>query len=153
MYNKTFNDNDTATQASSGYADSTVSDTPSVDKDTQFAINASGDIVTIPSTAHLPPNARFEYCVDGNPSFPTTFDREIFLPKEPDFLETESSHLPAPILTRSEREREEAMRLCNMSVSRRGPQKQHRCLWQLAKVMVRKSCIGFNFIVVAFSLK
>ncbi|KAL7544101.1 hypothetical protein ACHAXR_013579, partial [Thalassiosira sp. AJA248-18] len=135
VYNKSFgNDNDTATQSSSGYAESTISDTPSLDKDTPYAINASGDIVTIPSTAQLPPNTRYLYCVDGNPSFPTTFDRRNFLPKEPDFLAT-SSEVPPPILTRSEREREEAIRLCNMTVSRRGPQKQHRCLWQLAKFM------------------
>ena len=136
LYNKSFgnNDNDTATQASSGYAESAISDT-SLDRDSQFAINASGDIVTIPSTAHLPPNARYLYCVDGNPSFPTKFNRRHFLPKEPDTLATETSEVPAPILTRSEREREEAIRLCNMTVSRRGPQKQHRCLWQLAKFM------------------
>jgi len=74
LYNKSFgNDNDTATQASSGYAESAISDT-SLDRDSQFAINASGDIVTIPSTAHLPPNARYLYCIDGNPSFPTKFN-------------------------------------------------------------------------------
>ena len=58
---------------------------------------------------------------------------------EPEHLATEYSEVPPPILTRSEREREEAVRICNMSVSRRGPQKQHRCLWQLAKFMVRRS--------------
>ena len=138
VYSKMFgHDNDTATQASSVYAESTISDTPSLlDKDTPFAINASGDIVTIPSTAHLPPNAMYLYCVDGNPSFPTKFDRRHFLPKEPEFLATESSEVPPPILTRSERVQEDAIRLCNMTVSRRGPQKQHRCLWQLAKFMV-----------------
>ena len=131
-------DNETATQASSGY-ESIISDTPSLlfDKDTPFAINASGDIVTIPSTAHLPPDATFSYCVNGNPSFPTKFDQRYFLPKEPsEFLATELSKLPPPILTRSEREREEAIRRCNVTVSRQGPQKQHRCLWQLPKFMV-----------------
>jgi len=141
-YNKYIgNDNDTATQASSGYAESTISDTPSLllDKDSSFALNSSGDIVTIPSMAHLALNARYTYCVDGNPCFPTKFSREHFLPEEPENLSTEmeSGDPPAPILTRSEREREDALRMCNMTVSRRGPQKQHRCLWQLAKFMVR----------------
>ena len=140
-YNKYIgNDNDTATQASSGYAESTISDTPSLllDKDSSFALNSSGDIVTIPSMAHLALNARYTYCVDGNPCFPTKFSREHFLPEEPENLSTEmeSGDPPAPILTRSEREREDALRMCNMTVSRRGPQKQHRCLWQLAKFMV-----------------
>jgi hypothetical protein len=129
------NDNDTATLASSGYAESTISD-PSLDKDTPFAINSSGDIVTCPSTLNLPTNARFAYCVDGNGFFPTAFDRNQFFPMEPQVLETESPEAPAPILTRSEREREEAIRLFNMTVSRRGMQKQHRCLWQMAKFMV-----------------
>jgi len=128
-------DYDTVTQASSGYAESTLSDTPSLHKETPFAMNASGDIVTIPSTSHLPPNIIYLYCVDGNPSFPTKFDRKYFLPKEPEFLATESSEVPPPILTRSEREQDEAIRLCNSTVSRRGPQKQHRCLWQLPKYM------------------
>ena len=123
-------DNDTV--ASSGYAESDLS----LDKDSQYAINASGDIVTIPSTSQLAPHALFMYCVDGNPSFPTTFERRHFLPKEPDTLST-SSEAPPPILTRSEREREDAIRLANTTVSRQGPQKQHRCLWQLAKFMVR----------------
>lgn len=126
------NDNDTSTQAS----ESTLSDTPSLDKDTTFATNASGDLVTIPSTSHLPPNVLYLYCVDGNPHFPTKFEHRHFLPKEPEFLATESSEVPPPILTRSEREQEDAIRLCNATVSRRGPQKQHRCLWQLPKFMV-----------------
>jgi len=134
VYNKSFgNDNDTSTQASSGYTESAISEM-SFDKDSQFAINASGDIVTVPSTNHLPPNARYLYCIDGNPSFPIKFNHRQFLPKEPDTLATEAE-APPPILIRSEREREEAIRLCNSTVSRRGPQKQHRCLWQLSKFM------------------
>ncbi|KAL3826923.1 hypothetical protein ACHAXA_006003 [Cyclostephanos tholiformis] len=129
------NDNDTSTQASSGIAESIISDTPSLDKDTPFAINASGDIVTCPSTANLPPNARYSYIVDGNGVFPTVFDRHKFFPMEPHILEIESSEAPASILTRSEREREDAVRQFNMTVSRRGTQKQHSCLWQVAKFM------------------
>ena len=130
------NDNDTSTQASSGIAESIISDTPSLDKDTPFAINASGDIVTCPSTANLPPNARYSYIVDGNGVFPTVFDRHKFFPMEPHILEIEPSEAPASILTRSEREREDAVRQFNMTVSRRGTQKQHSCLWQVAKFMV-----------------
>lgn len=152
MYNKSvLNDNDTSTQASSGYADSTISESTSIEKDTQYALNASGDIVTVPSTAHLPPNAKFFNCVDGNPSFPTKLDQKLFLPLEPEMLETESSPLPAPILTRSEREREEAVRLCNTMVSRRGLQNQHRCLWQLAKFMVCNCNYVSRLIVYLFS--
>ena len=129
------NDNDASTQSSSFYADSSISDTPSLDKDSSFAINSCGDIVTCPSTAHLPQNARYSYCVDGNGFFLTAFNRSNFLPMEPDVLETESSETPAPILTRSEREREEAIRMFNMTVSRRGMQS---CLWQIAKFMVSR---------------
>jgi len=126
-------DDDAATQASSGCAESAANS--SYDAETPFAVNSSGDLVTIPSTSQLPFNARFTYMIDGNPSFPTKFDREFFLPKEPEHLATESYVVPPPILTRSEFEREESVRLCNMCVSKRGPQKQHRCLWQLAKFM------------------
>eukprot|EP00970_Alexandrium_tamarense_P018094 scaffold13318_cov193-Alexandrium_tamarense.AAC.6 len=129
------NDNDAATQASSGYAETTISAT-SVDAEAStFAINASGDIVTMPSVSGLPLNARFMYCVNGQPSFPTSFDLDCFFPKEPEVLATDSSEVPPPILTRSERERDEANRMCNMTISRRVPQKQHRCLWQLPKYM------------------
>lgn len=141
-------DNDTATQASSGYAETTNSDTPSLDKDSPFAINSSGDIVTCPSTVHLPPNARYVYCVDGHGSFPTAFDQNNFFPSEPDILETESSEAPAPILTRSDRERDESSRLFSMTVSRRGIQKQHRCLWQMAKYMVSS---GYTFALGKYS--
>jgi hypothetical protein len=151
MYSKcVLNDNDASTQASSGYADSTISDSTSLEKDTQFALNASGDLVTIPTTANLPPNSRFCYCVDGNAYFPTIFDRKLFFPVEPEFLETESSQSPSPILTRSEREREEAIRLCNATVSRRGLQNKHRCLWQLAKFMVCKCNTVLHLIVLYF---
>jgi hypothetical protein len=108
----------------------------SFDSEVTFALNNSGDIVTVPSVAGLPSNARFTYCIDGQPSFPTRFARQFFFPKEPEHLCTDSDESPAPILTRSEREREEAARLLNTTISRRGPQKQHRCLWQLPKFMV-----------------
>lgn len=138
------NENDTATQASSGYAESIISDAPSLDKDTPFAINASGDIVTCPSTVNLPPNARYSYITDGNGVFPTVFDRYNFFPVEPEVLEIESLEARTSILTRSEREREDAVRLFNMTLSKRGTQKQHSCLWQVAKFMVR---------IVLFSVK
>lgn len=145
------NDNDAATQASSGYAETTISAT-SVDAEAStFAINASGDIVTMPSVSGLPLNARFMYCVNGQPSFPTSFDLDYFFPKEPEVLATDSSEVPPPILTRSERERDEANRMCNMTISRRVPQKQHRCLWQLPKYMVRglNACRSISFVSTA----
>jgi len=108
----------------------------SFDSEFTFALNSSGDIVTVPSVVGLPPNSRFVYCVNGQASFPTTFQRSHFLPKEPEFLCADSNESYTPILTRSDREREEATRLLNMTISRRGPQKQHRCLWQLPKFMV-----------------
>jgi hypothetical protein len=138
------NENDTATQASSGYAESVISDAPSLDKETPFAINASGDIVTCPSTANLPPNARYSYIVDGNGVFPAVFDRNKFFPMEPDVLEIESLEARASILTRSEREREDAVRMFNLTVSKRGTQKQHSCLWQVAKFMVSNISSSVN---------
>jgi hypothetical protein len=143
------NDNDTSTQASSFYAESSISDTPSLDKDTPFAINSTGDIVTCPSIAHLPPNTRYAYCVEGNGVFPTAFNQNNFFPMEPDVLETGMSETPAPILTRSEREREEATRLFNMTVSRRSIQKQHRCLWQMAKFMVSRVEVSINSLLIS----
>ena len=105
--------------------------------DAQFALNGSGDIVTVPSITGLPPTSRFTYCVDGQPSFPTAFHRQHFLPKEPEHLYTDANESLATVVIRSDREREEATRLLNMTISRHGPQKQHRCLWQLPKFMVR----------------
>lgn len=127
---------DSETQATSGYAESTISDTSSLDRDGgSIAVNSTGDLVTMPSTAHLL-NEKFNYCANSSPSFPTRFDDALFLPREPDSLATELSEVPPPILIRSDREREESTRVCNSTVSRSGPQKQHRCLWQLAKFMV-----------------
>mmetsp|Transcript_27836 Transcript_27836/g.55703 ORF Transcript_27836/g.55703 Transcript_27836/m.55703 type:complete len:2024 (+) Transcript_27836:44-6115(+) len=132
--NKSFDD--TATQTTSrSYEESITSET---DRDSIFAVNQSGDIVTIPSSAHLNPNAGYVYCLDGSPSFPTKLDRELFLPKEPDVLAADTSEVAPSSLIRSEREREDANRLFNMTISKRGPraaQKRHRCLWQLAKFM------------------
>jgi hypothetical protein len=132
--NKSFDD--TATQTTSrSYEESITSET---DRDSIFAVNQSGDIVTIPSAAHLNPNAGYVYCLDGSPSFPTKFDRELFLPKEPDVLAADTFVVSPSSLIRSEREREDANRLFNMTISKRGPrgaQKRHRCLWQLAKFM------------------
>lgn len=130
--NKSFDD--TATQTTSrSYEESVMSENDSI-----FAVNQSGDIVTIPSTAHLNPNAGYVYCLDGSPSFPTKLDRELFLPKEPDVLAAEASEVAPSTLIRSEREREDAIRLFNMTVSKRGireTQKRHRCQWQLPKFM------------------
>lgn len=111
----------------------------SFDSEVPFALNNSGDIVTVPSITGLQSNSRFVYCIDGQPSFPTSFCRAHFFPNEPELLCTDSNESPAPILTRSDREKEEATRLLNTMISRRGPQKQHRCLWQLPKFMVSHS--------------
>eukprot|EP00986_Skeletonema_menzelii_P013803 scaffold8428_cov151-Skeletonema_menzelii.AAC.1 len=132
--NKSFDD--TATQTTSRSYEESITSEPG--SDSVFAVNQSGDIVTIPSAAHLNPNAGYVYCLDGSPSFPTKFDRELFLPKEPNVLAADTSEVAPSSLIRSEREREDANRLFNMTVSKRGPretQKRHRCLWQLAKYM------------------
>ena len=132
--NKSFDDASTQTTSRS-YEESTTSGT---DRESVFAVNQSGDIVTIPSAAHLNPNAGYVYCLDGSPSFPTKFDRELFLPKEPDVLAADTSDVAPSSLIRSEREREDANRLFNMTISKRGQretQKRHRCVWQLAKFM------------------
>lgn len=100
-----------------------------------FALNNSGDIVTVPSVVGLPPNSRSVYCVDGQPSFPTSLQSSYFYPREPEHLSADQDESPAPIMTRSDREKEESTRLLNSTISRRGPQKQHRCLWQLPKFM------------------
>ena len=129
--NKSFDD--TATQTTSrSYEESISSEIGS----SIFAVNQSGDIVTIPSSAYLNPNAGYVYCLDGSPSFPTKLDRELFLPKEPDVLAADTSEVAPSSLIRSERERQDANRLFKMTISKRGAaQKRHRCQWQLAKFM------------------
>lgn len=110
----------------------------SFDSGIPCVLNGSGDIVTVPSVLGLPSSSRFVYCVDGQPSFPRSLHHLHFLPKEPDHLSADlNESSPAPILTRSDREKEDSTRMLNSTISRRGPsQKQHRCLWQLPKFMV-----------------
>lgn len=131
--NKSFDDASTQTTSRS-YEESII--TSETDKDSIFAVNRSGDIVTVPSAAHLNPNAGYVYCLDGSPSFPTKLDRELFLPKEPHVLAADTTKVAFSTLIRSERERQDANRLFNMTISKRGgTQKRHRCLWQLPKFM------------------
>ena len=123
-------------EKSSSQFDSDTATHASLDSNFEYALNSSGDIVTVPSVEGLPLNSRFAYCIDGQPSFPVRFHRSRFIPTEPEYLTADSNDSLAPILTRSDREKEEATRLLNSTVTKRGPQKQHRCLWQLPKFMV-----------------
>jgi hypothetical protein len=103
----------------------------------EFAINASGDWVTVPSSQELPDGARFSYCIDGNPTFPHRLNPNAYLPRQPESWLVEMSTAPTPMLTRRDREVEEADRRRKLATSYRGLQSQRRCLWQLPKLMVR----------------
>ena len=107
-----------------------------------FAVNASGDWVTVPSRHNLADGERFIYCVEGNPSFPDHLDPNLFLPQQPESWLVEMSEAPSPLLARSEREVEEADRRRKLATSYRGLQSQRRCLWQLPKLMVSSTRKG-----------
>lgn len=106
-------------------------------KQSDFAVNASGDWVTVPSRHDLTQGIRFIYCVDGNPTFPDRLNPSSYLPRQPESWLVEMSTVPTPMLTRSDKEVEEADRRRKVATSYRGLQSQRRCLWQLPKLMVR----------------
>jgi hypothetical protein len=109
----------------------------------EFAINTAGDWVTFPSRRGLPDEARFLYCLDGNPVFPDILDPNFYVPRQPESWLVEVSTMPTPMLTRSEKEVEEAARRRKLATTYRGLQTQRRCLWQLPKLMVRAPSLGF----------
>jgi hypothetical protein len=104
-----------------------------------LATNASGDWVTVPSRQELPGGARFIYCIDGNPTFPDRLNPNSYLPRQPESWLVEMTTAPTPMLTRSDREVDEADRRRKLATSYRGLQSQRRCLWQLPKLMVRQT--------------
>lgn len=106
-----------------------------------FMINNSGDLVTAPSKKNLPSNSRYVYCLDGHPHFPQELDTEMFYPHEPAVLTTDFDSTPVPILTRSDRERDVSNMRKNTAVSRRGVQRQRRCLFQLPKLLVSSESV------------
>jgi hypothetical protein len=116
-----------------------VSDKLSISKNPDFAINSTGDWVTVPSRHDLTPGERFIYCVDGNCSFPDRLNSKLYLPKQPESWLVEMSEAAAPLLARSDKEVEEAERRRRQATSHRGLQSQRRCLWQLPKLMVSTS--------------
>ena len=110
--------------------------------------NTVRDIVTYPSADNLPQNIRFVYCVDGHPCFPHKLNSTLFLPLEPDTLLSDMSEMPVAILTRSDREIDEAHRRRKITTSDgSGFNKQRRCLWQLPKLLVSHSQFYFHFLV------
>eukprot|EP00934_Nitzschia_sp_Nitz4_P007696 Nitzschia sp. Nitz4//scaffold68_size99682//38550//44354//NITZ4_004562-RA/size99682-snap-gene-0.8-mRNA-1//-1//CDS//3329556587//7686//frame0 len=97
--------------------------------------NPVGDWVSVPSYQGLPEHARFSYCVDGNPIFPDKLNPAAYLPRQPESWLVEMTTVPTPMLTRSEREIEEAERQRRLTTTYRGLQTQRRCKWQLPKLM------------------
>lgn len=104
-----------------------------------FALNATGDWVTVPSAQDIPIGSRFVYCIDGNTTFPDHLNADLYFPREPESWLVEISTAPTPMLTRSEKEIEEADRRQKLATSPRGLQSQRRCLWQFPKLMVGNS--------------
>lgn len=104
-------------------------------KYTHCVKNATGDLVSMPTRDELPVGSRFIYCVDGNPTFPDRLNPNVYLPRQPESWLVEMSTASTPMLTRSEKEIEEADRRRKMATTYRGLQTQRRCLWQLPKLM------------------
>ena len=102
-------------------------------------VNEYGDLVTTPTRIDIPQSSRFVYFSDGNPCFPQKLNADYFYPSEPDSLLVEISETPLPLLTRTEREVEEALRRRKIATSYRGLRNHSRCLWQLPKLMVSVS--------------
>jgi hypothetical protein len=105
-----------------------------------FMVNSSGDLVTAPSKKNLPTGNRYVYCEGGHPHFPQELDTKLFYPEEPDTLTAEFGEVPVPILTRSDHELDDSNRRRKLAISRKGTQRQRRCLFQLPKLMVREFC-------------
>lgn len=101
----------------------------------EFAKNATGDWVTLPSRSGLPVGSRFFYCIDGNPTFPDRLNPNSYLPRQPESWLVEMTTAPTPMLTRSRKEIEEADRRRKLATTYRGLPTQRRCLWQLPKLM------------------
>ena len=100
--------------------------------------NSHQDVITYPSRENLDASSQFIYCVDGHPNFPIEFDTTLFLPKEPEALFNDTAEAHISILTRSDRELDEACRRRKIATSDgSGLNKQRRCLWQLPKLLVR----------------
>lgn len=97
--------------------------------------NETGDWVAVPSHQGLPNDSRFVYCVDGNPTFPDRLNPNSYLPRQPESWLVEMNTAPTPMLTRSEKEIEEADRRRKLATTFRGLQTQRRCKWQLPKLM------------------
>jgi hypothetical protein len=104
-------------------------------RSSEFAKNATGDWVMLPSRSGLPVGSRFVYCVDGNPTFPDRLNPNSYLPRQPESWLVEMTTAPTPMLTRSGKEIEEADRRRKLATSYRGLPTQRRCLWQLPKLM------------------
>lgn len=104
-------------------------------RQSEFAKNATGDWVTLPSRSGLPAGSRYIYCIDGNPVFPDTLDPNLYLPRQPESWLVEMTTAPTPMLTRSGKEIEESDRRRKLATTYRGLSTQRRCLWQLPKLM------------------
>lgn len=112
-------------------------DNPNIkERSSDLFMNGQGDLVTTPARDGLPDFSQYIYVLDGNPCFPQKMNPNYFSPREPDSLLVEISKAPLPLLTRSEREIEEARRRRKKATSCRGLNNQRRCLWQLPKLMV-----------------
>lgn len=102
---------------------------------TDVTTNSIGNLVTLPSRRGLNDEAHFLYCIDGNPVFPDRLNPDFYFPRQPESWLVEMSTVPTPMLTRSEKECEEAVRRRKLATTYRGLQTQRRCLWQLPKLM------------------
>ena len=118
---------------------SSTSETDMRVRSLSLVMNEYGDLVTAPSCLDIPQASRFVYFSDGNPCFPQKLNCDYFYPSEPDSLLVELSQSPLPLLIRTEREVEEALRRRKVATSYKGLRNHSRCLWQLPKLMVSTS--------------
>ena len=111
-----------------------------------FMINCEGDIIMFPSLHNIP-STRFSYLNGDFGRFPEQFDLSLFSPSSPDSYGALDGleETKVPILTRSGKEFEDAVRSWNAASSRGASKRQRKCLWQLPKLTVSFSfCLSFH---------
>jgi hypothetical protein len=111
-----------------------------IDKE-NFMTNREGDVVMFPFLGSLP-STLFDYTSDGYGRFPECFDLTLASPATPDSYDALDGldSIKVPILTRSGKEIEDAVRGWNMASALGSSKRQRKCMWQLPKLTVSKFC-------------
>lgn len=102
-----------------------------------FLMNREGDIVMFPFLGNLS-SILFDYASDGYGRFPEHFDLTLAAPVSPESYDAFDGQdtFRVPILTRSGKEVEDAVRSWNMASAHGATKRQRKCMWQLPKLTV-----------------